>query len=279
MHTCAACTHLRPTPVTPGAPVRVLELACGTGASCMHMAQVFSAEAGGCSISGVDIVTDAVECARAAAEEAGVSGCASFVQADVFGLLASGRWGPDRAREMSREQQQEQLTPQEQQGQQQQQQEQQEQQQQLQQLTQQQQEQEQQQQQQQEQLTQQEQQEQQQQQQQEQQEQEQQLQQQQLTRQQQRQQQEQQQQEQQQQQQQEQLTQEQQHQQHQQQQQQQPLFDFVYDCQAFHALRSVDEAGYIKLLEQSLRPGGLLMLLTEERNLTEWAKKSPALSR
>ncbi len=32
--------------------------------------------------------------------------------------------------------------------------------------------------------------------------------------------------------------------------------------QAFHALRGVDEFGYLELLRHSLRPGGLLMVLT-----------------
>ncbi|GAX75304.1 hypothetical protein CEUSTIGMA_g2749.t1 [Chlamydomonas eustigma] len=44
------------------------------------------------------------------------------------------------------------------------------------------------------------------------------------------------------------------------------LFDFIYDCQAFHALRHVDEAAYLQLLHSSLKPGGLLMLLTGNAN-------------
>jgi hypothetical protein len=38
-------------------------------------------------------------------------------------------------------------------------------------------------------------------------------------------------------------------------------FDFVYDCQSFHVLRQVDQAGYLELLASSLRPGGHLLLL------------------
>lgn len=36
--------------------------------------------------------------------------------------------------------------------------------------------------------------------------------------------------------------------------------------QAFHALRSVDEVAYLRLLHQSLRPGGVLMLLVGNAN-------------
>lgn len=39
--------------------------------------------------------------------------------------------------------------------------------------------------------------------------------------------------------------------------------------QAFHALRQVDEAAYIDLLYKSLRPGGLLMILTGNANEPE----------
>ncbi|KAL6762122.1 hypothetical protein V8C86DRAFT_719912 [Haematococcus lacustris] len=40
------------------------------------------------------------------------------------------------------------------------------------------------------------------------------------------------------------------------------VFDFVYDCQCFHALRDVGPPGhYTQLLASSLKPGGLLMLL------------------
>ena len=52
-------------------------------------------------------------------------------------------------------------------------------------------------------------------------------------------------------------------------------FDFVYDCQAFHALRQVNEAAYVSLLYTSLKPGGLLLLLAGNANEAAAAAAGP----
>lgn len=54
-------------------------------------------------------------------------------------------------------------------------------------------------------------------------------------------------------------------------------FDFCYDCQAFHALRDVDEAAYVALLRHSLKPGGLLYLIVGRASAATAAAVGPAL--
>ena len=55
----------------------VLELACGTGSSCVHMARVMK----GSQVIGVDLVQGAVEESRRRADAAGVHDACSFMQA------------------------------------------------------------------------------------------------------------------------------------------------------------------------------------------------------
>lgn len=54
------------------------------------------------------------------------------------------------------------------------------------------------------------------------------------------------------------------------------LFEFAYDCQAFHVLRMVDEHKYVSLLHSSLAPKAHLMLLVGNSN--EPAVGPPVLS-
>ena len=76
LHICPRCQHLKPR--CGGA---ALELACGTGAS-----SVFLAEVPAMRVVGVDVVADAVAQARAVAAARGVSHRCAFVKHDVFAL-------------------------------------------------------------------------------------------------------------------------------------------------------------------------------------------------
>jgi SAM-dependent methyltransferase len=61
---------------------RVLEIACGSGGSALHLARLT-----GCEIVGVDLHEDAVANANRMAREAGLQGRASFVRADASEAL------------------------------------------------------------------------------------------------------------------------------------------------------------------------------------------------
>ncbi len=83
LHVCPACEHLKPAGWTQATArgsrngPTALELACGTGSSCIFMARVLRE---GAWVAGVDIVREAVVTARANAVEAAVGDACAFIQ-------------------------------------------------------------------------------------------------------------------------------------------------------------------------------------------------------